>query len=57
MSLLFFSKETAFFHAFSSHFIFSNFLSILSAVQKQHFARLNCIGVPPKEEKCQFLFS
>ena len=58
MSLLFFSNKTAFFSCiFTCHFIFSNSLLILSVVQMQHFARLKWIGVRPKEEKCQFLFS
>ena len=58
MSLLFFSNGNGNFSCiFTCHFIFSKSLSILSAIQKQHFVRLKCIGVPPKEEICRFLFS
>ena len=57
MSLLFFTIETAFLHVFL-HAIsfFYNPLLITSAVQKQDFVRIKCIGVPPKEEKCRFFF-
>ena len=58
MSFLFFFNRMAFFHVFL-HAIsfFFNSLSILPAFQKQHFARIKCIGVPQKEEKCKFFFS
>ena len=57
MSLLFFSNETAFFHAFLPAISFFQSFSILLPLRKQHFASLERIGVPPKEEKCQFSFS
>ena len=57
MSLLFFSNETAFFHAFLPAISFFQSFSILLPLQKQHFANLERIGVPQKEEKCHFSFS
>ena len=56
MSLPFFSNRTAFFHAFLGAISFFKTLSILNAFRKQHFARLNYIGVPPNKEKGQFFF-
>ena len=58
MSLLFFSNETGIFACIlTCHLIFLKSFLILLRLQKQDFASLECIGVPPKEEKCQFLFS
>ena len=37
-------------------FNFFNSFSIFFLLQKQHFASLERIGVPPKEEKCHFSF-
>ena len=57
MSVLFSLIERQFFLCiFMCHFIFLKSLLIFPQFQNQHFARLRCIGVPPKEEKCQFLF-
>ena len=57
MSLLFFSNETAFFLCIvTCYFIFSNSLSILSAVQKQHFVRLKCIGCPQRSKNVSSFF-
>ena len=57
MSLLFFSNQKAFFHAFlrASSF-FSKSLSILSALQTQLFARIKRIGVAPKRGKATVFF-
>ena len=42
---------------FTCHFIYSNSLSIFPPFQNQHFAKLKCIRVPQKEDKCHFSFS
>ena len=58
MSFLFSLIEWQFFLCiFMCHFIFLKSLSIFPQFQNQHFARLKCIGVPPKEQKCHFFFS
>ena len=57
MLLLFFSNETAFLHVFLRVISFFQSFSILLPLQKQHFASLERIGVPQKEEKCHFSFS
>ena len=57
MSPLFLSDKKGIFACiFMCHFIFLNSFSIFLSLQKQHFASLEHIGVPPKEEKCHFSF-
>ena len=55
MSLLFTPNKTVFFHAVlrAISFFLKSF-SILLPLQKQHFASLQHIGIPQKEEKCHF---
>ena len=58
MSVPFLSESNGIFSCiFTCHFIFSKSFSILLPLQKQHFASLERIGVPQKEEKCHFSFS
>ena len=56
MSLLFLSDKTAFLHVFLRAISFFNSFSIFLSLQKQQFASLERIVVPPKEEKCHFSF-
>ena len=58
MSLLFFSNRTAFLHVFLRAIsFFKSLFQFCLPLQKQHFASLERIGVPQKEEKCHFSFS
>ena len=57
MSLLFLSNRIAFFHAFYMAFNFFKVTFDFTPFQKQDFARVKRIGVPPKEEKCRLCFS
>ena len=56
MSLLYFSIETAFFHLFLRAISFFQTSFRFCLPSKSSILHLKCIGVPPKEEKCQFLF-
>ena len=58
ISVPFFLNHMAFFHVFLRAIsFFQTPFRFFPQFQNEHFARVNCIGVPPKQEKCQFLFS
>ena len=57
MSVPFFLNQMAFLHVFLRVILFFQSFSILLPLQNQHFASLECVRGPQKEEKCQFSFS